>query len=114
MSPDSDVHASIKSAINNLLKAIQDAAQLDVKTHLLFVDKAEDDPEQGKKVAQTELLLDGDANVWVPVETTSGEVALKQELYEIHNQNVEKAIQRRSELLDAAKGLVGELKNLLE
>jgi hypothetical protein len=114
MSPEPSTTNSIQAALQNLLAAIKDAAQLDVETYLYYVDKKSDDPEQGKKVAQTQLKLDGDTNVWIPVQSTKGDVEVKQELYDLHNLNVEKATQRRSELLETAKSMVGELKNLLE
>ena len=115
MSPEpTNVNASIQAAIASLLSAIKDAAQLDVETYLYYFDKAANDPEQGKKVAQTQLLIDGDSNLWIPVKDAKGEIAINQELFDLHNQNVEKAAQRRSELLETAKGLVGALKDLLE
>ena len=115
MSPEpTGTNTSIQNAIQNLLDAIKDAAQLDVQTFLYYIDKTSDDPEQGKKVAQTELKIDGDTNVWVPVKSSKGDIAINQELYDLHNQNVEKATQRRTELLETAKGLVGDLKSLLE
>lgn len=105
---------SVENALKSLADAIKDAAQLDVITYTMNLDKPENDPEYKKKVAQTELKLDGDANRYIPVRTVNGELAIHQDLYKKHEEGTEKAIQARLEILNTAKGLLSELKALLD
>jgi hypothetical protein len=109
-----DFKTSLQEALKTLADAIKDAAQIDVVTYTYDINKSDDEPGKKKRVAQTEMLLDGDINNYVPVHEVGGETKVNSELYQIHLESVEKAIAQRVSLLESAKGMLVELRQLLE
>ena len=89
---------SIENAITALLAALGDTSKLTVETRILPVgaEETEQDNYKGKLVARTIMEVDGDTYVGLPV-TEKGEV--QKELLDLHNQNLDRAMQYRSELL---------------
>ncbi len=109
-----DFKTSLEDAIKNLAKAIKDAAQMDVITYAYDINKG--DNEAGKKrcIAQTEMMLDGDINNYVPIQEVAGELKIHTELYQLHLASVDKATAQRISLLTSAKEMLAELKHVLE
>jgi hypothetical protein len=99
---------SIENAITALLAALGDASKLTVETRILPVgaEETEQDNYKGKLVARTIMEVDGDTYVGLPV-TEKGEV--QKELLDLHNQNLDRAMQYRSELLKSTQDLVKDL-----
>jgi hypothetical protein len=105
---------SLQEALNTLAGAIKDAAQLDVVTYAYDIEKEDDQAGKKIRVAQTELLLDGDINNYIPVQEQGGELKVHAELYQLHQESVEKSTLQRINLLNNAKGLIAELKRMVE
>ena len=109
-----DYKTTLQEALKTLAAAIKDAAQIDVVTYAYDIDKGDNEAGKKKRVAQTELLLDGDINNYVPVQEVAGELKVHKELYQLHMENLEKATAQRVSLLESAKGMVVELKTIIE
>jgi hypothetical protein len=106
---------SIQNAITKLLAALEDASKLTVETRILPVGlpEAEDENYKGSLVARTVMEIDGDTFVGVPVtDIKKGDV--QKELLELHNQNLDRAVQYRGELLKSAQDLVKDLIEILK
>jgi hypothetical protein len=112
--PNGDYRSAASDALANLALAIKDAAQLSVETYIVDLDKPAGDPARERVVARTVLELDGDARVYVPVRDVAGAPQIEATLYTEHKMAVDQARQARTELLNAVKGLLGELKNLVQ
>jgi hypothetical protein len=109
-----DYKTALEDALKTLAAAIKDAAQIDVVTYAYDIKKADNEAGKKTRVAQTEMLLDGDINNYIPVQEVSGELKVHDELYQLHLESLEKATAQRVSLLESAKGLVGEIKRVLE
>lgn len=109
-----DYKTALQDALKNLAAAIKDAAQIDVVTYAYDIQKADNAAGKKTRVAQTEMLLDGDINNYVPVQEIGGELKVHAELYKLHLESLEKATAQRVSLLESAKGMVAELKHIIE
>lgn len=106
--------ATPQEALNSLAAVVRDAAELTVTTYVFELDSGGTTPDTAKKVAHTALSWDGDADVFVPVKNSGGSMTVHTELFQLHQQSVDKATQARIEILNAVKGLLIELKGVIE
>lgn len=109
-----DYKASLQEALKTLASAIKDAAQIDVVTYAYDIKKGDNEDGKKTRIAQTEMLLDGDINNYVPVQEIDGELKVHNELYQLHLDSLEKATAQRVSLLESAKGIMAEVKRILE
>ena len=109
-----DYITTLQEALKTLASAIKDAAQLDVITYACNIKKGDDEVGKETRIAQTEMLFDGDINNYIPVYEIDGELKVHSELYQLHLESLEKAIAQRISLLESAKGLVADVKRILE
>jgi hypothetical protein len=98
-----ELENALKSTAANVAKYVEDAATLQVET--LFVEIGADgspDFDHAKPVARTLIKLDGDSATIVPVQKTQGGVLqVDNDLFELHQQNVNTAIEYRARMLNA-------------
>ena len=90
-----DYKTSLQEALQTLVSAIKDATQLDVVTYAYDIKKGDNEAGKKTRVAQTEMLLDGDINNYVPVQEIEGELKVHNELYQLHLESLEKATVQR-------------------
>jgi hypothetical protein len=63
--------------------------------------------DSGKLVARTVIGLDGDTKIVIPMRASaSGELAIDNELLDLHQKNATTAIEYRARILDALLGLL--------
>lgn len=97
-----DAVQSINAAVGKLAKAIGDAAELEVNTQFVLV--AQDgsaDFAKAKPIAQTKIKLDGDYDDIIPMRPGSSSEGpqVDNALYELHQDNVSKALAYRADLV---------------
>jgi len=98
-----ELENALKTTATNVAKYVEDAATLQVETR--FVEIGADgspDFDQAKPVARTIIKLDGDSATVVPVQKNeAGALEVDQELFSLHQQNVNTAIEYRARMLNA-------------
>lgn len=101
-----ELENALKSAATNVAKYVEDAATLQVETR--FVEIGADgspDFDQAKPLARTVIKLDGDSATVVPVsKNEAGVMEVNNELFILHQQNVNTAIEYRARMLNALLG----------
>ena len=94
---------ALRNAASTVSRYIQDAATLQVETH--FVDTTPEgtpDFDSARPVARTIIRLDGDSETVVPMrEGDSGGLEVDLSLFELHQQNVNTAIEYRARILNS-------------
>lgn len=92
---------TIREALQKLADAVSDAAGMQVVTQLQVLD--ENNPGTKPKgpfdFAKTEILIDGDRNVLVPVFFDTGDLRVPQAVYDLHEKNVQEAMAYRREVI---------------
>lgn len=92
---------AIREALQKLADALSDASGLDVVTSIQILDA--NDPSaavQGPiKVARTDIKIDGDRELLVPVLFDTGELRIPQAIYELHEANVKESLEYRRDML---------------
>jgi hypothetical protein len=94
---------AVKSAATNIAKYIGDAATLTVETKFVEPGTATaSDFSDALPVARTIIRLDGDSELVAPVrKTATGAFEIDDALFELHQINVETAIEYRARILSA-------------
>ena len=91
----------IRDTLQALAAALTDAAGMQVVTQFQILD--ENNPGGKPKgpfdFAKTEILLDGDRNVLVPLFFDTGDLRVPQAVYDLHEKNVQEAMAYRKEVL---------------
>lgn len=91
----------IREALQALAAALSDAAGMQVVTQFQVLD--ENNPGAQPKgpfdFAKTEVLLDGDRNVLVPLFFDTGDLRVPQAVYDLHEKNVQEAMAYRKEMV---------------
>ncbi|MCI0520556.1 MAG: hypothetical protein L0Z70_09910 [Chloroflexi bacterium] len=102
----SELENAMKSAAASAAKYVQDAAELTVETRYVEISAgAEIDFAQAKPVARTIVRLDGDSETILPArKNASGGMEVDVTLFELHQQNVNTAIEYRARILNALLG----------
>lgn len=106
-----ELQTLVQNTLQRMAKALEDAIELRVETRCMVVDgRDEGSPaeDRGQLLARTVLGLDGDMDVLVPVTRDSaGKVTQNEEMFSLHQRNVQQALDYRAELLkmllDAAR-----------
>ena len=104
-----ELENSIKAAAAKVAEYVADVATMTVET--TYVEIGEDGVanfDQAKPAARTVIKLDGDSQTVVPMrQAATGEYEADTLLFELHQSNVDTAIEYRASMLEA---LLGTLK----
>lgn len=99
----SEFDIALRNAAATVSRYIQDAATMQVETH--FVDTSEGgtpDFDSARPVARTIVRLDGDSETVVPMrEAEAGGLEVDLSLFNLHQENVNTAIEYRARILNA-------------
>ena len=98
-----DFTSSLRNAAASVAKYVEDAAEMEVVTKYVDVSAdAESDFEAAKPVARTIIKLDSDSETIFPMRAGDGDtLEVDLTLFELHQQNVNTAIEYRARILDA-------------
>ncbi len=89
---------SFRNAAEKIAQYVADAAEMKVDTRYVTVG-GDEEPKLG---ASTTIKLDGDSESVVPLQAgEAGRLEVDAGLYEVHQQNVETAIEYRARILDS-------------
>lgn len=98
MATSPELKQALKDAADAIAKYVQDAATMTVETRYVEMGG---DVEQAKLAARTTVKLDGDSESILPMKKTAdGELVVDTVVYEMHQGNVQAAIDYRAEMLD--------------
>lgn len=98
MATSPELKQALKDAADAIAKYVQDAATMTVETRYVEMGG---DVEQAKLAARTTVKLDGDSESILPMKKTAdGELVVDTVVYEMHQENVQAAIDYRAEMLD--------------
>jgi hypothetical protein len=118
MSPQTenqDPKTALQNALNALIAGLSDAATLTVETRTFKLgDPEAERPEfRGKLAVRTIIEVDGDTFAGVPVtDEAAGEI--NEKLLDLHNKNVERALQYRVQLLQSGQQLIKDLIEMIK
>ncbi len=100
-----DVREAIKSAADQIAKYVQDAATMTVDTK--YVEMGAAGFEDAKLAARTIVKLDGDSETVLPMKKNeAGTLEVDTVVFELHQQNVQTAIDYRAKILNSLIGLL--------
>jgi hypothetical protein len=103
-----DFTSSLRNAAASVAKYVEDAATMEVVTKYVEINDDEtSDFEQAKPVARTIVKLDADSETIFPMRAGQDEaLEVDLSLFELHQQNVDTAIDYRARILDALLGTI--------
>jgi len=100
-----DVREAIKSAADQIAKYVQDAATMTVETK--YVEMGAAGFDDAKLAARTIVKLDGDSETVLPMKKNeAGPLEVDTVVFELHQQNVQTAIDYRAKILNSLIGLL--------
>ncbi len=93
---------SIRSALQAIADQIADGSKLTVSTNVQVVNASTgiDIAADKAEIARTEISIDGDRYVIVPILIDAGELRVPQAVLELHERHVTEAIAYRKQMLD--------------
>lgn len=92
------LQTSVKNATAKIAQYVDDAATMEVITNYVEVG-GDDTPKLG---ARTIVRLDGDSETTVPLQKAEdGVLGVDEELFAVHQQNVDTAIEYRARMLES-------------
>ncbi len=106
----SEFDSAMKTMTASVVKYVQDAAVLQVETRYVEVNsQAAADFDQSKPAARTTIRLDGDSETVMPMrKNEAGSLEVDGSLFELHQQNVNTAIEYRARILNALLGTISQ------
>jgi hypothetical protein len=105
--------SKLEASVGQLAEQIKSALNLDIYTFGRDINKADDAPDKNRALAETHLVPTGDIKQYLPAQFKEDTVTVNQDLYAVHVQAVEQAIQARKEMLNYVKDLIKEMKEIL-
>lgn len=97
-----EIENALKSAATSAAQYVKDAAELVVETRIVEIGKAAADFSKAEPAARTVIKLDGDCETVLPMRPgPTGAMEVDTGLFELHQKNVDKAIEYRSRILDS-------------
>ncbi len=103
-----ELENAIKSAATSVAKYVDDASKLTVETK--FVEAGQQgfgSFDTAMPAARTVIRLDGDCEMVAPMrKTEAGALEVDSDLFELHQKNVQTAIDYRARILDALLGVI--------
>jgi|GEM_PF-449009 len=101
----SELKEAIKNAANQIAKYVEDAATMTVDTK--YVEMGAAGFDEAKLAARTIVKLDGDSETVLPMKKTdSGALEVDTVIFELHQQNVQTAIDYRAKILNSLINLL--------
>lgn len=98
MATSPEIKQALKDAADAIAKYVQDAATMTVETRYVEMGG---DVDKAQLAARTTVKLDGDSESILPMKKTAeGEMVVDTVVYEMHQENVQAAIDYRAEMLD--------------
>lgn len=98
MATSPELKQALKDAADAIAKYVKDAATMTVETRYVEMGG---DVEKAKLAARTTVKLDGDSESILPMKKSAeGELVVDTVVYEMHQENVQAAIDYRAEMLD--------------
>jgi hypothetical protein len=96
-----EIDDALKSAAKTIADYVKNVSELKVRT--LYVDLGETvDFEKALPAAYTEIHLDGDSKMILPVrKNETGALVVDDDLFDVHQQNVATAIDYRAQIMGA-------------
>ena len=93
---------SIKRALQSIADQINDGSTLTVETRVQVINTTGGVQVVGQPVAvaRTEISIDGDRAIVVPILLDTGELTVPQAVYDLHERHVSEAQSYRKQLLD--------------
>ena len=97
-----DLEANIRTALENLTKALADVSKVTIETRYKPIDAQNpNDLDNSFLAARTVIKLDGDHESIIPVASTgSGSIVLETALLDLRLRNVQTAIEYRTHVLN--------------
>lgn len=95
-----DIESALNRIAAKLVEYVDDVATLNVVTQSVDVNKTTDFKD-AKPVASTNIRIDGDSSMIVPLRSGANGAEVDNALYNLHMQNVALAIQYRQNILNA-------------
>lgn len=98
-----EIETALKNAATAVAQYVKDAATMQVETRYVVVDpNAAANFEQAAAIARTVIKLDGDSETVVPMRRNeAGVLEVDSGLFELHQQNVNTAIEYRARILNS-------------
>ena len=100
-----EIEKSLRNLISSIAKLVEDASEMEVITEYIEVDPDGGAPEAfagAKLAARTVIKFDADTRVVVPVRRgEDNELEIDDSLFDVHERNVEAAIEYRTGVLQA-------------
>jgi hypothetical protein len=104
MATSPELKEALKSAADKIAKYIDDAASMTVETKYVEIGGSSDTP---KLLARTIVKLDGDSETILPMKPgPDGSLVVDTVVNEMHQENVQTAIDYRTEILERLLGLL--------
>ncbi|HEY3312128.1 MAG TPA: hypothetical protein VGK00_10860 [Anaerolineales bacterium] len=103
MATSPELKEALKSAADKIAQYVDDAATMTVETRYIEMGG---DPDQSKLAARTIVKLDGDSETVLPMKKgQDGTLVVDTMVNEMHQENVQTAIDYRTEMLERLLGL---------
>jgi hypothetical protein len=95
-----EIRDALKAAADQIAKYIQDAAEMKVETS--YIEMGSTSFDQAKLAARSVVKLDGDSQNVLPMKKgEDGKLAVDAVVFEMHQQNVQAAIDYRAKMITA-------------
>jgi hypothetical protein len=95
-----ELRDALKTAADRIAKYVQDAAEMAVETQ--YVELGATSFADARLAARTVVKLDGDSQTVVPMQKNDmGKLEVDLSVYEVHQQNVQAAIEYRTKMMNA-------------
>ncbi len=104
MATSPELKEALKSAADKIAKYVNDVATMSVETRYVEMGG---DPDASKLAARTVIRLDGDSETVLPMKMgPDGALVVDTQVNEMHQENVQAAIDYRTEMLERLLGLL--------
>ncbi len=98
MATSPELKEALRNAADTIAKYVEDVATMTVETRYVEIGGT---PEQSKLAARTIIKLDGDSETILPMKKgPDGDLAVDSGIQEMHQENVQAAIDYRAEMLE--------------
>lgn len=98
-----ELNTALKNAAERIVKYVDNVATMTVETRFVEVGSAQADFKTAAPAASTVIRLDGDCSAVLPLRRRSdnNELEVDNSMFELHQRNVETAIEYRTKMMDA-------------
>ncbi len=103
MATTPELKEALKNAADKIAKYVEDVATMSVETRYVAMG---DGPDVSKLAAKTTIKLDGDSQTILPMKPgPDGSLVVDTVVHEMHQENVQAAIDYRTEMLERLLGI---------